>query len=72
MVAAEYSAARNGENDRECNDMPKPVKRVSEARSRQSIFAASLEQYPDLENDGARGKCWRPALARQFPSRGFD
>ena len=73
MVAAEYSAARNGENDRECNDMPKPVKRVSEVRSRQSSFAVSRKQYLNLENagDDAGEKCWRPALGRQSPGRGF-
>ena len=26
--------------------MPKPVKRVSEARPRQAVFAASIRQHP--------------------------
>jgi hypothetical protein len=53
--------------------MPKPVKRVSEARSRQSSFAVSRKQYLNLENagDDAGEKCWRPALGRQSPGRGF-
>jgi hypothetical protein len=36
--------------------MPNPVKRMSVGRPRQAAFAASL----------------RPALAKQFPGRGFD
>ena len=45
-VDAEYSAARADENDGECNDMPKPVKRVSEVRPKQAVFAASIRQFP--------------------------
>jgi len=46
--AAEYSAARAGENDGECNDMANPEKRVSKMRPKQAAFAARIRPFASL------------------------